>query len=96
MPGATLPGDCASARPEEGLTVTESESIKRTLPLRIAAAVVVVCLLAVGGWVFGETRVALDTVWVIATALLVFFMNRGFATVTIPLVRQRGARDRAR
>jgi Nitrogen regulatory protein P-II len=29
------------------------------------------------GWVFGETGVALDTAWVLATALLVLFMNRG-------------------
>jgi len=48
------------------------------------------------GWVFGETGVALDTAWVLATALLVLFMNRGVATVTIPLVRQRRARDPAR
>ncbi len=38
-----LSGDCASARPEEDTTVTESESIKRTLPWRIVAAVIVAC-----------------------------------------------------
>jgi Amt family ammonium transporter len=94
--------------------VTES---KRNLPWRIFAALVVACLLAVGGWVFaqdkpttpaapaasaeakpadakppsdpmkelatkiGDTKVALDTAWVLVTAFLVFFMNLGFATV---------------
>src|SRR5713101_5006930 len=53
-----LSGDCASARPEEDTTVTESESIKRTLPWRIVAAVIVACLLAVGGWVFAQDKPA--------------------------------------
>jgi len=53
-----LPGDCASARPEEGTTVTESGAIKRTLPWRIVAAVIVACLLAVGGWVFAQDKPA--------------------------------------
>src|SRR2546425_1248892 len=53
-----LPGDCASARPEEDRTVTESRSIKRTLPWRIVAAVIVACLLAVGGWVFAQDKPA--------------------------------------
>jgi ammonium transporter, Amt family len=53
-----LPGDCASARPEEGTIVTEPESIKRTLPWRIVAALVVACLLAVGGWVFAQDKPA--------------------------------------
>src|SRR5437899_874350 len=53
-----LPGDCANARPEEGTTVTESRSIKRTLPWRIVAAVIVACLLAVGGWVFAQDKPA--------------------------------------
>src|SRR2546426_10107564 len=51
-----LPGDCASARPEEDRTVTESEFIKRTLPWGIVAAVIVACLLAVGGWVFAQDK----------------------------------------
>jgi Amt family ammonium transporter len=110
MPGVTLSGDCADARPGEGTTVRKSE-------WRIVAALVVVCLLAIGGWAFaqdkpaapaapaptaeaksadakppadplkelttkiGDTKVALDTVWVVITAFLVFFMNLGFATV---------------
>jgi Amt family ammonium transporter len=117
MPGATLPGDCAGARPEEGTTVTRSSSIQLTLPWRIVAAVTVSCLLALGGWAFaqdkpaapaapasaaeakpaeakppadpmkeltskiGDAKVAVDTVWVLMTAFLVFFMNLGFATV---------------
>jgi hypothetical protein len=31
-----------------------TESIRRTLPWRILAALVVACLLAVGGWVFAQ------------------------------------------
>src|SRR2546425_7281064 len=53
-----LSGDCANAPPEEGTTVTESRSIKRTLPWRIVAAVIVACLLAVGGWVFAQDKPA--------------------------------------
>src|SRR5206468_11994482 len=45
-------GRRARARPEEGTIVTES--IKRTMPWRILAALVVACLLAVGGWVFAQ------------------------------------------
>lgn len=47
MPGVTLRRDCAGARPEEGTTVTEAESIKRALPWRIVAALVVVSLEAI-------------------------------------------------
>lgn len=86
----------------------------RSLPWRIVFGLVLICLLAVGGWVFaqdkpaapapaaeakpaeakppadpmkelttkvGDVKVALDTVWVVVTAFLVFFMNLGFATV---------------
>ena len=38
--------------------MTESRSIKRTLPWRIVAAVIVACLLAVGGWVFAQDKPA--------------------------------------
>ena len=62
----------------------------------VVAALVVGGLLAVGGVASaqgppdpikvleakaGEAKVAIDTVWVLATAFLVFFMNLGFATV---------------
>src|SRR5438445_5077788 len=49
-------GRRARARPEEGTTVTES--IKRTMRWRILAALVVACLLAVGGWVFAQDKPA--------------------------------------
>ncbi len=49
-------GRRARARPEEGTIVTES--IKRTMPWRILAALVVACLLAVGGWVFAQDKPA--------------------------------------
>lgn len=55
MPGVTLSGDCAGARPEEGMTVTEPDSIRRTLPWRIVA-LTVVCLLAVDGWATVRAR----------------------------------------
>jgi hypothetical protein len=49
-------GRCARARPEEGTIVTEAT--RRTLPWRIIAALVVACLLAVGGWVFAQDKPA--------------------------------------
>ena len=38
--------------------MTESGAIKRTLRWRIIAAVIVACLLAVGGWVFAQDKPA--------------------------------------
>ena len=49
-------GRRARARPEEGAIVTEST--RRTLPWRILVALIVVCLLAVGSWVFAEDGIA--------------------------------------
>jgi Amt family ammonium transporter len=49
-------GRRARARPEEGTIVTEAT--RRTLPWRIIAALVVSCLLAVGGWVFAQDKPA--------------------------------------
>src|SRR5438128_10281409 len=48
----------ASARHEEGLIVKDLGSTVRTLRWRIAAALVVACLLAVGGWVFAQDKPA--------------------------------------
>jgi len=38
-----------------------------------------------------ETKVVLDTIWVILAAMLVFFMNLGFATVEAGLARQKNS-----
>ena len=38
-----------------------------------------------------ETKVILDTIWVILAAMLVFFMNLGFATVEAGLARQKNS-----
>ena len=43
------------------------------------------------GAVDPETKVALDTVWVLVTAFLVFFMNAGFALVESGLCRAKNA-----
>src|SRR5438309_11245414 len=40
------------------MTVKDLGSIVRTWPWRIAAALVVACLLAVGGWVFAQDKPA--------------------------------------
>src|SRR2546430_10718784 len=42
--------------PQEGTNVKDLGSIARTMPWRIAVAVVVACLLAVGGWVFAQDK----------------------------------------
>src|SRR2546425_10986825 len=44
--------------PEEGMIVTDLRAVVRTLRWRIAAALVVACLLAVGGWVFAQDKPA--------------------------------------
>src|SRR5437899_9099702 len=44
--------------PQEGTIVKDLGSIARTMPWRIAVAVVVACLLAVGGWVFAQDKPA--------------------------------------
>ena len=55
------------------------------------------CLLALatpgvaGAAIDPETKVALDTVWVLVTAFLVFFMNAGFALVESGLCRAKNA-----
>ena len=38
-----------------------------------------------------DIRVALDTVWVVFTAVLVFFMNAGFAMLESGLCRSKNA-----
>jgi hypothetical protein len=38
--------------------LTDSESLARTLPWRIIAALVVVSMLALGGWIFGQDELA--------------------------------------
>src|SRR5256884_1375420 len=42
--------------PQEGTNVKDLGSIARTMPWRTAVAVVVACLLAVGGWVFAQDK----------------------------------------
>src|SRR4030095_13238373 len=49
-------GDAGRFGPQEGMTVKTLGAIVRTMPWRIPAAVVVACLLAVGGWVFAQDK----------------------------------------
>src|SRR5438132_7198839 len=51
-------GRRAERGPQEGMTVKDLGSIVRTWSWRIAAALVVACLLAVGGWVFAQDKPA--------------------------------------
>jgi hypothetical protein len=49
-------GDAGAFGPQEGMTVKNLGAVVRTMPWRIAAALVVACLLAVGGWVFAQDK----------------------------------------
>src|SRR5438552_10200522 len=51
-------GRRAERGPQEGMIVKDLGSIVRTWSWRIAAALVVACLLAVGGWVFAQDKPA--------------------------------------
>ena len=50
-------------------------------PVETAPAGPAIIVVASGGNRVSEAKVAMDTMWVILTAFLVFFMNLGFATV---------------
>jgi hypothetical protein len=57
MPGAINSRRLRSCAAQEGTTLTDSESLARTLPWRNIAALVV-SMLALGGWVFGQDELA--------------------------------------
>jgi hypothetical protein len=58
MPGALIPGRLRLRAARGGHDVTESQSLERTVSWRIAAALLAVCLLALGGWVFPQDKPA--------------------------------------
>ena len=65
--------------------------------MRRRLTILSLCLLAVAtpgiaqAAIDPETKVALDTLWVLLTAFLVFFMNAGFALVESGLCRAKNA-----